>query len=605
HLIIGMLLLFGFNLPETHHLYYLASSFSNFWRRINIYWKDFMQKLFFMPLFFRLKKRGGNLTAIIVATMITFLATWFLHAWQWFWLRGTYLFTAPDILFWTLLGVLVVANSLVENKRGPDRTLSSANPSLTRLALLSVKTTATFAVICTLWSLWISESVVEWLSLWTSAQLGPRSLTVGASVFALATAALFGFYAVTKRGGGAPTRSLSKPPPAPRALVLSTLSIAALLAVGNPAVYFRLGPQVTDVVRDLRAEKLSARDAALLERGYYENLTVVNRFNSQLWEIYMQRPADWTLLQDSEAVQPTDDFLLHELRPGLDIMFKDAPLRTNRFGMRDREYDETPAPGTYRIALIGGSHSMGSGVADNETFEAILEERLNAAAADTAATGAEPPPAADGSPREGAPGRRPQRYEILNFAVGGYSDLHGPIVLEERALRFRPDAVFYIGHPKNTERLVHHLAVRVERGVPIPYPELQAMVEAAGAEQGMPMAEIERRLLPSGETIVRWALRRMADLCKQNDVLPVWIGIPSEAGEDQSEEGGRLARWAQEAGFRAIDLSDVFGDVGPEELRVAPWDMHPNARGHRMVADGIWNALRANDVPPGLFQARD
>ena len=47
HLIVGMLHLFGFRLPETHHRYYFASSFTDFWRRINIYWKDFMLKIFF------------------------------------------------------------------------------------------------------------------------------------------------------------------------------------------------------------------------------------------------------------------------------------------------------------------------------------------------------------------------------------------------------------------------------------------------------------------------------------------------------------------------------------------------------------------------------
>jgi D-alanyl-lipoteichoic acid acyltransferase DltB (MBOAT superfamily) len=35
HLIVGILHLFGFNLPETHHRYYLAASFTDFWRRIN------------------------------------------------------------------------------------------------------------------------------------------------------------------------------------------------------------------------------------------------------------------------------------------------------------------------------------------------------------------------------------------------------------------------------------------------------------------------------------------------------------------------------------------------------------------------------------------
>ncbi len=55
HLITGLLHLFGFNLPRTHHLYFLATSFTDIWRRINIYWKDFMQKVIFFPVFFRLR----------------------------------------------------------------------------------------------------------------------------------------------------------------------------------------------------------------------------------------------------------------------------------------------------------------------------------------------------------------------------------------------------------------------------------------------------------------------------------------------------------------------------------------------------------------------
>ena len=79
HLIVGLLHMFGFNLPETHHRYLLASSFTDFWRRINIYWKDFIMKLFFYPAFFAL--RGiGTLRAIALATLLAFFATWALHA---------------------------------------------------------------------------------------------------------------------------------------------------------------------------------------------------------------------------------------------------------------------------------------------------------------------------------------------------------------------------------------------------------------------------------------------------------------------------------------------------------------------------------------------
>src|SRR3546814_14022622 len=56
---------------------------------IFIYWKDFMMKIFYYPLFFKLW-RYGDVPAIVVATVIVFLLTWLLHSYQWFWLRGDF-----------------------------------------------------------------------------------------------------------------------------------------------------------------------------------------------------------------------------------------------------------------------------------------------------------------------------------------------------------------------------------------------------------------------------------------------------------------------------------------------------------------------------------
>ncbi len=55
HIACGMLHLFGFQLPETHHHYLLATGFTDYWRRINIYWKDFMIRIVFNPVVFRLQ----------------------------------------------------------------------------------------------------------------------------------------------------------------------------------------------------------------------------------------------------------------------------------------------------------------------------------------------------------------------------------------------------------------------------------------------------------------------------------------------------------------------------------------------------------------------
>ncbi len=117
HIIVGMLHLFGFNLAETHHFYYLASSFTDFWRRINIYWKDFMMKVFFYPCYFRLRLRGP-MESLVLSTLAVFFVTWILHSVQWFWLRGSFLFSGHDILFWSILAAMVVANSLWEMKFG-------------------------------------------------------------------------------------------------------------------------------------------------------------------------------------------------------------------------------------------------------------------------------------------------------------------------------------------------------------------------------------------------------------------------------------------------------------------------------------------------------
>src|SRR5215470_8920855 len=144
-----MLHLFGFNLSPTHHLYCLSSSFTDFWRRINIYWKDFMMKIFYYPLFFKLR-RYGDIPAIAVATMVVFILTWTLHSYQWFWIRGDFPITWQDGLFWMTLGLLVVVSAIREFKRGRDRTLGSANETWQRKVARGLRSVAVFFAICCL-----------------------------------------------------------------------------------------------------------------------------------------------------------------------------------------------------------------------------------------------------------------------------------------------------------------------------------------------------------------------------------------------------------------------------------------------------------------------
>jgi D-alanyl-lipoteichoic acid acyltransferase DltB (MBOAT superfamily) len=167
HIIVGLLHLFGYDLPETHRRYLLAHSLTDFWRRINIYWKDFMVKLVYFPLYFRLR-RQGDIRAQVVATAAVFVVTWLLHSYQWFWLRGEFLFTWPDTLFWGILGAAVIVNVVVEARRGQRRVVRGLAGRIRR----GLQVAATFTLITTLWFLWNASSLEEWWDVMTWWKVG-------------------------------------------------------------------------------------------------------------------------------------------------------------------------------------------------------------------------------------------------------------------------------------------------------------------------------------------------------------------------------------------------------------------------------------------------
>jgi alginate O-acetyltransferase complex protein AlgI len=167
HIIVGLMHLFGYDLPETHRRYLLAHSLTDFWRRINIYWKDFMVKMVYFPLYFRLR-RQGDIRAQVIATAAVFVVTWLLHSYQWFWLRGEWLFTWPDTLFWAILGAMVIVNVVIEAKRGQKRVVQGWQGHLLR----GLQIAATFSLITTLWFLWNASSLAEWLDVMTWWRIG-------------------------------------------------------------------------------------------------------------------------------------------------------------------------------------------------------------------------------------------------------------------------------------------------------------------------------------------------------------------------------------------------------------------------------------------------
>ena len=162
HIIVGLLHLFGYDLPETNHKYLLSHSLNDFWRRINIYWKDFMVKIVYFPVYFRLRKKN-DFAARMLATAMVFVVTWVLHSYQTFWLQGRFIMTWQDTLFWSILGSLVMVNVWWEIKHPKRRKDTSWTARLKTTASIL----ATMSLILVIWSLWSAPSLRAWIDFLT------------------------------------------------------------------------------------------------------------------------------------------------------------------------------------------------------------------------------------------------------------------------------------------------------------------------------------------------------------------------------------------------------------------------------------------------------
>jgi len=569
HMIVGLLLLFGFNLPLTNHHYFLADSFSDYWRRVNIYWKDFMMKIFYTPVAFRLRGRGGVMP-VVVGSAAAFLATWLLHAYQSFWLRGGLYFSPQDALFWTILGILVMLNAAWESSRGRQRSLSKKiNWAVTAAA--SVRTMGVFATLCVLWSLWSSKSIGQWLSIWRFAD--GEFFIYGAVALLLIGATKMTVEATKGLAGGIFYGTIPKNASSQHLLrvAIVTVVVPASIAwvLGDARVHRRVDDKTRFILHSLTSNQPNTSDLRSMERGYYENL--FDAASSNFVDSGLQAPPDWIDFPQIDMLRETGDIRFWELIPSRSEKINGYSVSTNAQGMRDKEYTVEKAADAYRIAVLGSSHVMGWGVNDGETFEAIIEEKLGGERSDG------------------------KLLEIMNFGVGGYSPICQLGVMRDKALPMSPDAIYYIAHGVDGVLAIERLARLVQKQIPIPDTFLRDIVERAVISPSMSQSAMLRELPPFADEIVLGSYKRIVEMTREAGAVPVWIYIP-RVPERQPDRAPieRLIAHAREAGFITYDLSELWGDTAVDDYVMSQWDMHPNAPGHEMIADAITEVMRSD-----------
>jgi hypothetical protein len=70
------------------------------------------------------------------------------------------------------------------------------------------------------------------------------------------------------------------------------------------------------------------------------------------------------------------------------------------------------------------------------------------------------------------------------------------------------------------------------------------------------------------------------------------VHLPAIESAKSREDVLKHLAVAQSLGLRAIDLDGAYGKLPADELTIAPWDNHPNATGHRLIAERLHRELQ-------------
>ncbi|MEZ6059378.1 MAG: hypothetical protein R3C19_03345 [Planctomycetaceae bacterium] len=572
HLITGLLHLFGFNLPRTHHLYFLASSFSDIWRRINIYWKDFMTKVFFFPAFFAVRRRGWSVrAAIVVSVLCVFVATWLLHSWQTFWLRGRFPVTINDAFLWLGVGCCVAVNALFDAQRGVERNQSGW------LAAVSVswRTVGMFVLVSLFWACWTRPGFLSTIIEAADRPDFSNGLVVVALWLLAAVAVMTAVRVVGQRLWRFPS-----PWPALSfrdSARLHISGLAVVLVLASPWFSRLLSPEVARTLADFRTDAAAQESARGQLMSYYEDLNEAETQAGPLIRAFS--PQDETRRAQARGFEQvsraTDEYQEVELVPGISTELDGAAFSVNQFGMRDRDSITLHKPvDTGRIAMVGSSIVMGYGVADDEVFTRVFEEELNS-------TG-----------RFGS-----RRVEVLNFGVGRQWAIHRLVRVRRKVVAFEPDAMYYVAHQDEFNELTGHASRLIAAGRELPSGHLQHVAVNARVSSDMPAGAIQSRLLPFTTDLLAAAYRSIVEECGSRGIVPVWVYIPMP-GSLAEDPGDQLTELAEDAGFVVCRLSDWTNGEDIDGLFRSTDEHHPIAKGHRLIAEAL--AKMAETIPAML-----
>ena len=273
--------------------------------------------------------------------------------------------------------------------------------------------------------------------------------------------------------------------------------------------------------------------------------------------------------------------------PHASFRMRGHSIRTNSLGMRDVEPPGPKRAGTRRLLFLGDSVTFGQGVAYEESFPVRVRVAL----------------AASGS-------------EVVVAAVPGWNSESEAAFLAAHVERIDPDEVVLLYVVNDREPVAElrreraaasHLSERLYRTAVLSsrlaewavfvyrsrFPRIDETGLRASAAVKDEVASYGEPFAPEdpGWQRSRRALERMDALLSSRGAR-LTIFLHRHVPDPRSDQAlARLRELSRDVGIPVHDTLGYYRGRSPNELRLAPFDPHPNALGHELLAAGLLKDL--------------
>jgi GDSL-like Lipase/Acylhydrolase family len=292
--------------------------------------------------------------------------------------------------------------------------------------------------------------------------------------------------------------------------------------------------------------------------GYYEEL--IRSSGDHRKPRQAERPPGRRSFTESGLMDEVSDYRRRVLRPGLDAHWNGSSFRTNGLGFRGPEISRGKPPGTFRVAVLGSSNTMGHGVEDEESYPRLLEGWLAARA------------------------RGGRRVEVVNLAVSGDSPTQRLLRLQAEAAGLEPDWILCDITALDFSLEEQHLRWVVGKGTEIPFDFVREALAGSRAGPGDSTDEFHEKFRPFLKPLLDRTIGGWAAESRRIGVPLTMVILPRADSKTESPGIFQLFRdSAGRHGLPYVDLTDTFDRLELDDYRIAPWDHHPNALGHRLI----------------------